>query len=337
MEAAVSDVFDPAAIERRIDLMMKASGGATKRASLLTLVIIHPRELQAEVAARLDYVFGKRPLRVIRIETGGRGPTSVDVTARCLPHSTGEEVCFQEVVLYSGPDGRGLDPALWEPLVIRDLPAVLFSPQGPGTLEDLLGRMDFLPDKCLVHSAADRPADTLVSLSRLASLAEKGMVVADLAWRALTGVRLLTARLFDPEETRRLLRETVHIGMIGLEARDALYLGLWLASRLGWKDGVLRDNIMTFSVPHRGEAVLTWRAAVGDAFSLEFEAAGGRASLKRVAPATALLSTEGRESREPWAMAGCDRCLLEELDNLAPDRAFLDVLNAARVVRTGSA
>jgi glucose-6-phosphate dehydrogenase assembly protein OpcA len=334
MEAAVSDVFDPAAIERRIDLMMKASGGATKRASLLTLVIVHPQELQAEVAARLDYVFGKRPLRVIRIETGGRAPTSVDVTARCLPHPTGEEVCFQEIVLYSGPDGRGLDPALWEPLVIRDLPAVLFSPQGLGALADLLERMDFLPDKCLVYSAPGQPAETLALLSRLASLAADGMVVADLAWRALTGVRLLTARLFDPEETRHLLRETVRIGVVGLVPRDALYLSLWLASRLGWKNGVLRENMMTFAVPQGGDVVLTWQAVAGDAFSLEFETSAGRASLKSINPSTVLLSAEGRESRESFAMAGCDRCLLEELDNLAPDRVFLDVLAAARVVRT---
>lgn len=335
MEAAVSDVFDPAAIERRIDLMMKASGGATKRASLLTLVIVHPQELQAEVAARLDYVFGKRPLRVIRIETGGRAPTSVDVTARCLPHPTGEEVCFQEVVLYSGPDGRGLDPALWEPLVIRDLPAVLFSPRGLGALADLLERMDFLPDKCLVYSAPGQPAETLALLSRLASLAADGMVVADLAWRSLTGVRLLVAQLFDPEETRHLLRETARLRMIGLESRDALYLGLWLASRLGWKNGVLRENMMTFAVPQGGDVVLTWQASA-DAFSLEFVTAGDRATLKRIGPATALLSAGKRESRERFAMAGCDRCLLEELDSLAPDRAFLDVLAAARGMRTES-
>ncbi len=145
----MSALFDPADIERRMDEILGTAGSgpegaALKRASLLTLVVVHPRALQDRVAARLDYLFGRRPLRIIRIETGHDSPTAVDVSARCSPHPSGDEVCFQEIVFYSGPDGRGMDAALWSPLVIRDLPVALMWLEAPAELVPFLDRTDFI-------------------------------------------------------------------------------------------------------------------------------------------------------------------------------------------------
>jgi hypothetical protein len=338
VEAAVNGLFDPVVIERKIDGLLQDSGGALKRSSLLTLVIVHPRERQAEMARRMDYIFGKRPLRVIRIETGYGAATTVDVSARCLPHPAGEEVCFQEIVFYSGADQRGLDPALWQPLIIRDLPAVLFCLEGTALLRRVVRHMDFMPDKCLVDTGAEgagaAPVAYLEMLTGLAALAEAGVPVADLSWRALTGLRLLAARLFDPPETRPLLKDLSRVDIRGLAPSSCLVLGLWLAARLGWKNGVLRGESMSFTGARGNNIVLALPPRAGARFSLDFHsAAGAHAGLRQVDDTTVLLLSSGREYREPYAVSGCDTCLLEEIDRLESDRAFLETLAAAMTVR----
>jgi hypothetical protein len=244
----VSAAFDPVDIERRVDESLSRSGAALKRSSLCTLVVVHPRALQTTVATRLDRLFGRRPLRVVRLETGYDAPTAVDVSARCLPHRDGDEVCFQEIVFYCGPDSRGREDALWAPLVIRDLPVLLW-------LDDpaaLAARNETAPavDKILIDLKTITGADAPAALRVLALLAGRFQgtigtetpILADLAWRALTQARLAIARLFDGPETRPFLSRLTRVEFSISSAVDALLLALWLAARLGWKAGTLQGD-----------------------------------------------------------------------------------------------
>ncbi|MBN2352346.1 MAG: glucose-6-phosphate dehydrogenase assembly protein OpcA [Spirochaetales bacterium] len=333
----MSASFDPAAIERRIDESLAVTGrppegaapttAALRRSSLLTLVVVHPSERQAAVAARLDYLFGRRPLRIIRIETGHSSPTTVDVSTRCLPHPSGDEVCFQEIVFYNGPDGRGLEAGVWSPLVIRDLPAVLLWPGEAAGLEGFLERSDFEFDKFVIDleteigRSAPRDAPRLVfgTLARLArrfgpKAGPAPPVISDLAWRALTPLRARIARLFDPEPARPLLARLERVAFSGLPALSAALLVLWLASRLGWSRWRSSKEGLVYKGPD-GRAIDV-KLPQGEArFSIEFFAAGEKPI--------------GFGRGEAWNVACGEDCLLAEIDHLTPDPAFNEMLAAA--------
>ncbi len=335
----MSAPFDPAAIERKIDESLAATGSAPagggpaaaalRRSSLLTLVVVHPRELQAAVAARLDYLFGRRPLRIIRLETGHSSPTAVDVSTRCLPHPSGDEVCFQEIVFYNGPDGRGMEAGVWSPLVIRDLPAVLMWLAGADGLEEFLERSDFEFDKCIIDletesgrtpGAGDAPSFVVGTLARLARRfgARAGgaepPVLSDLAWQALAPVRARLARLFDPEPARPLLARLERTSFSGLPDLSAALLVLWLASRLGWSRPRRAKGGLSFTGPDG--RVIEVKLPQGEArFAIEFSAAGQEST--------------GLGRGETLDVVCGEDCLLAEIDHLAPDPAFNDMLAAA--------
>jgi glucose-6-phosphate dehydrogenase assembly protein OpcA len=321
LETPVSAAFDPVDIERRVDESLSRSGAALKRSSLCTLVVVHPRALQTTVATRLDRLFGRRPLRVVRLETGYDAPTAVDVSARCLPHRDGDEVCFQEIVFYCGPDSRGREDALWAPLVIRDLPVLLW-------LDDpaaLAARNETAPavDKILIDLKTITGADAPAALRVLALLAGRFQgtigtetpILADLAWRALTQARLAIARLFDGPETRPFLSRLTRVEFSISSAVDALLLALWLAARLGWKAGTLQGDELGFTGA-TGEAKTVRLAGTEDRwFAVSFRTADN--------------ITLGLE-RNSWIDPACgEECLVAEIDLLAPDPVYGEVLAIA--------
>jgi glucose-6-phosphate dehydrogenase assembly protein OpcA len=335
----VSAFFDPVEIERKIDECLAVTGAAVKRASLLTLVVVHPRESQSSVAARLDYLFGKRPLRVIRVETGHSAPTSVDVSARCLPQPAGDEICFQEIVFYDGPDGRGLDGAFWSPLVIRDLPVALAWLLEPAGLVAFLDRSGFAVDKCLVDLLTASGRDSAALLETLALLGRRfGPVaagpapppLADFAWRSLAPLRARIARLFDPPAARPLLGRLAQVEFAGLPAVSAVLLALWLAARLGWTRQRLAAGGFACADPVGNDVAVRLpaeRSAGGEEpFSIGFTTARGES--------LGLGCAAGEE--EKFTPVCGEECLLAEIDHLGPDPAYGEVLAAAAGFSSGA-
>jgi len=129
---------------------------------------------------------------------------------------------------------RKLDTIV-DPLVVTDLPTVVWSPHGhPEALDALL----HLSQVALIDSVGE--PDPASALGRAEQLSADAYVV-DLAWLRTTPWRERVASTFDPPRWRD---ELWHIDSVKVRHRPdsgaagILFFG-WLASRLGWGTGSL--------------------------------------------------------------------------------------------------
>lgn len=118
-----------------------------------------------------------------------------------------------------------------DPLVVSDMPTLLWSPHGHAEAVDAL-----LPlAQAVLIDSIDEP-DWAVALERAAALAQRAYVV-DLAWLRSTPWRERIAAAFDPPSMRReLTRVTrIEIGHHPESAVSGMLLVGWLAARLRWQ------------------------------------------------------------------------------------------------------
>jgi glucose-6-phosphate dehydrogenase assembly protein OpcA len=141
--------------------------------------------------------------------------------------------CHDQVVL-TGDDSRlGHSASLLAPLLMPDLPTVLWLPDLAAPLPD--ARLFERSQQILVDSARDgAPLRSLVSLV-------EGARVHDLTWGRLGFWRAATAAAFEPSERRELLPRitALEVRYEGGGLTPALLLAGWIAARAGWRPGTV--------------------------------------------------------------------------------------------------
>lgn len=147
-------------------------------------------------------------------------------------------VCHDRVTLTADDSRLEHAASLLAPLLLSDLPTVLWLPEPDSPIPDqgLLDRAD----QVLVDSSAGDG----IALRRLGELAGSARV-HDLAWGRLEFWRAATAAAFEPHERRELLPRVARLDV--RYERDALSAGLllagWVAARAGWRPEALeRDD-----------------------------------------------------------------------------------------------
>ena len=156
-----------------------------------------------------------------------------------LPDAAGRVgVCHDRVTLTADDSRLEHAASLLAPLLLSDLPTVLWLPDPDSPIPDprLLDRAQ----QVLVDSTAD-DGDALRRLGELTRSAR----VHDLAWGRLEFWRAATAAAFEPLERRALLPRIARLD-VRYEG-DALSAGLllagWVAARAGWRPEALeRDH-----------------------------------------------------------------------------------------------
>jgi glucose-6-phosphate dehydrogenase assembly protein OpcA len=240
----------PTAIESALrDLLVERRHGAlgvAVPARVLNLVTIVDRQWRGEIENRLERVGRYHASRtvLIAIEPGRR---TLDARATVITDEEGLAGEFstthEHVVVDIGTRHVEHLATIVDPLVVTDLPTMLWAPHGhSGAIDELLP----LAQVVLLDSI-DEP-DIEDAVRRAQALAERVYVV-DLAWLRSTPWRERVAAAFDPERERLQLPtisrvELRHHPESGIAA--VLFLG-WLSSRLGWKPGALsqrRDGTM---------------------------------------------------------------------------------------------
>ena len=212
------------------------------RTSVLTLVVVAPRpELVDRAMATVATLASRHPSRAVVLSpTDPDGPASFDahIYASCqLPQPGSSEVCTEEILIRVGGELAQHLSSTVAPLLIHDLPVVLWWP------DDVpFGRPDFAElaaevDRLFVDSGHFRGH----GLTRLVSMADAvygGLVVHDVSWMRLMLWRELLASCFDHP---LLVRELKHLRSIRVDvarpggevrlSRAVLFVG-WLMSRL---------------------------------------------------------------------------------------------------------
>jgi glucose-6-phosphate dehydrogenase assembly protein OpcA len=279
----------------------------------LNMIAFVERAWAGEIANRMRGVGRYHASRLVLLSFDPR-QDRLDARASIAPvqPSPGEVALLREtIVVEIGP--RHIDDLLTiaDPLVVSDMPTVLWSPHGHAEAIDVL-----LPlAQAILLDSVDEPHPS-EAIERASQLGERAYVV-DLAWLRSTPWRERIATAFDPD---RLRRELQTISFVELEhhpdsAVVALLLAGWLSSRLGWQVGRFishsgslagkahaRRSDITLrlrSAPHqqeRGLASVTLQTASGRSVSLQ-RSPGGLLTKRH---------TQGQPERE-WKILGASR------------------------------
>jgi glucose-6-phosphate dehydrogenase assembly protein OpcA len=226
----------PDAIEaalRQLLAQRHAENGNFVPARVLNMIAFVDREWSGEIANRLRGVGRYHASRLLVLSYE---PHRERLDARVMIASEGEPqagelALLRETVVVEIGD-RHLDDLLTiaDPLVVTDLPTLLWSPHGHHDVVEVLLE---LSQAVLLDSVEEPLAHD--ALDRAWALSENAYVV-DLAWLRSTPWRERVAAAFDParlrEELLRISAVTVRHHPASTVA-GALMLG-WLGSRLGW-------------------------------------------------------------------------------------------------------
>jgi glucose-6-phosphate dehydrogenase assembly protein OpcA len=221
------------------------------KVTTLNLVILVASAAEAEGALSLAAdLCAIHPARVLLVHaTKGKDGVEAFVSAQCHLAGGGRQVCSEQVRLVASGAAASHVAQVVAPLLVPDLPTVLWLPSHPFQLpvdDDLLG----LADRVIVDARSF--PDTVAALNRLASWAEKFRVVVDLAWHRLERWRALTVQLFEDPEARCDLSALERVEVDYLTSAggspegkvEALYYLAWIADRLGcrWEKGLHPDS-----------------------------------------------------------------------------------------------
>jgi len=219
-----------------------AEDGTLVPARVLNLVVIADREWRGEVINRLERVGRSHPSRTI-LCTVRDGSRTIDASATVhgeVPQGGARVgVLHESVELTVGPAHLGRIDTVIDPLLVTELPTVLWSPH---SFDEAVEAMLPVADVILIDTDDpvyfDGPG---AGLARAAALAESNVTVVDLAWlRTIAWRERLAGSFSDPSRMGMLdgLRRVYvrhHHGSIV----SALLLVGWLGTRLGWSPGEL--------------------------------------------------------------------------------------------------
>ncbi|HEY6056791.1 MAG TPA: glucose-6-phosphate dehydrogenase assembly protein OpcA [Candidatus Limnocylindrales bacterium] len=219
------------------------------RTSVMNLVVIARRpELGERCASIVSQLTGRHPSRTLVVSSADPdGPNWLDaqVQANCmLPREDAPEVCAELIYLTAGGEsGRHL-AGIVAPLIVHDLPLVLWwpgePPFGAAPAHDLLG----LTDRLIVDGST-WSGDGLARLGQMAALLDRfELAISDFALVRQSRWREAIASVFDMPECLPYLRSLRRIS-VTYAAHDGsaepgstnvvkpVYHVAWLGSRLG--------------------------------------------------------------------------------------------------------
>lgn len=234
----------PAAIEAALrDLLVERrhGNGAAIPARVLNLVAIVDRQWRGEVENRLERVGRYHASRTVLVAVESRR-TTIDARATIIADAEGLAGEFstthEHVVVDIGAKHVGHLATIVDPLVVTDLPTMLWAPHGHGDAIDALMPLA----QVVLLDSVDEP-DIEDAVGRARELAQRAYVV-DLAWLRSTPWRERIAASFDPERYRLQLPtiSSVEVRHHPDSAIAGVLLLGWLSSRLGWKPGALSSR-----------------------------------------------------------------------------------------------
>ncbi len=239
-EAARGDPHLAGRLDERGDVRVRM------RTSVLTLIVVATRpETRERALDAINLLATRHPSRAVVLCPGDPdGPASLEaqIYAQChLAVRGSSETCTEQVVVHCGGELAQHLAGVVTPLLIHDLPCVLWWPDDPP-----IGRSQFrdlieAADRLLVDSGSFREDEAARLLALASVVDESPATVFDVGWLRLTLWRELVAGTFDHPllaphlaDMRALRIDVARPGEALRTSRAALFTG-WLADRLGWR------------------------------------------------------------------------------------------------------
>ena len=210
----------------------EARGGTPSTATMNFIVYVENEQYREWVLSRAQRLADKHPSRMIVMDAV-KGQHGVTITTG--EGDVGGPAIFRERVDL-GVDGiRAANRVQFvETLLVKDIPTVLFWAADrlfeSNTFKALLPLMQHV---ILDSSGSGREPHALREFASFFSQHEAA-ALDDLAWMRLEPWRDVVAQFFDDPNLRDELFSLRSVAVASGSESEALYLGCWLASRLGW-------------------------------------------------------------------------------------------------------
>jgi glucose-6-phosphate dehydrogenase assembly protein OpcA len=299
---------------RRLLQEQHAHEDAHAPARVLNFVVIVDREWRGEIMNRLEQVGRYHASRTIlcTVESGRQTIDASVVMTVASESKPGELMLTRErVVLALGEKHLPKLDTIVDPLVVTDLPTLVWAPHGHPEAVDALLQIS----QVVLVDSVNEP-DAMSAIARAKELAQEAYVV-DLAWLRTTPWRERVAATFDPprwrDELRRIDAVTVRhrpdSGVAGV-----LFFG-WLASRLGWGTGTLmavNGSVRGRAHGHRDDVSLALEPDEGQSVpglaGVEIHTASGMSIALDRGPGGLIARRRDRKGREQqWTVLGASR------------------------------
>lgn len=210
-------------------------------ARVLNMVVVADYEWRGEVLNRLEHVGALHPSRTIicLVQEGRNEIGAVATVSESLRSGASIGVVHETVEIFLGPGHLERVDTIIDPLIIAELPTVVWSPHHH---DDAVEALQAITDVILID--IDDPVNfegAVTAMRRSLALSDGGTYVVDLAWLRTLPWRERVAGVFsDPSRAGALaqLRRLYvrhHVVSIG----SALLFTGWIASRLGWQTRAL--------------------------------------------------------------------------------------------------
>ena len=249
---SAAPVFDTEAI--RLE-WREARGGHPSTATMNLIVYVENERYRDWVFERAQRIADKHPSRMIVLDAV-KGEHGTKITAE-LPRA---DAPFRERVKL-GVDGIRAPQRVQfvEALVVKDVPLVLWwAADRLFSSETFKGLLDIVGHIILDSSGTDKEPNAIREFASFFS-GTQNAALNDLAWMRLDPWRDVVAQFFDDPGMRDELFAIHNVSVSSGSDSEALYLGGWLASRLGWS---VRDG-SSFADPN-GAAIPFERKREGD-------------------------------------------------------------------------
>ena len=247
MSEAVSTI-DPEKIRKElselwVNLAKEKEGdaGVLRACSMTLIVAVDEADDTAQIGETIAMLMRENPSRaiVVRVRDSNAFYLSAQVLAQCwMPFGDRRQICCEQVEITASLASLGDLPAVLLPLMVADLPTVLWARARAGIR--VLGG---IAGKVIMDSEAASDIAGVVELS-------KDHQVADLAWARLTRWRELIAQIFENKCYLAELGSLTRARITYTDAKpkaSAFYLAAWLDRsetiwELGEEDAVALEN-----------------------------------------------------------------------------------------------
>ncbi|MCZ7567835.1 MAG: glucose-6-phosphate dehydrogenase assembly protein OpcA [Ardenticatenaceae bacterium] len=223
----------------------EATGPQVVHTRVLNLLICTEGEANAQALTEaIAALPARHPARTILLVAGDpEEPETLDawIEMHCQIALGGrQQLCGEQISIHATGDAVNRLPSAALPLLLPDLPVVVYWREPLDRERALLHPLARLADRIILDSGLAR--DSLAVVRRLPAILDRypGASIGDIIWARLTPWRELTAQLFDAQDLRPYLDTITAVDLTYGQDGEPLhvtqacfYLG-WLVSCLNW-------------------------------------------------------------------------------------------------------
>jgi glucose-6-phosphate dehydrogenase assembly protein OpcA len=285
------------------------TSGGVLRACGMTLVVGAENDADSDpLRHTLGVLMHNHPARAVVLRLSERPGVDATVFSQCwMPFGKHQQICAEGIEITAGSMELPHVAQLLLPLIVSDLPAVLWC-RGPrvfagNAFEPLVP----LVEKIIVDSASAQDPQAAIAVIR--DLRRQGRLVADLSWTKLTGLRELMASLFDEGTAVGIRSAKIFYGG-DVPSPSSIYFAAWM-------ERALPEAQVTLNRGEQGPRGL--RSIV---------LSGSVCEVTITRPDKTLLEVHcgGRIRRSTTVLISEETLMSEELSILGPDAVFDKVL-----------